>query len=107
MGSVLTAWPVIVFGAPLAIIGLLICVVGLMRARTLFLVTGSLALAPSALYLGAHSALRLLLLLPLLPLLAAVALHRDQRLVASLLLIPNLVAVLWIVVMTLLHLRVV
>jgi hypothetical protein len=100
MGSMMTAWPVIVFGAPGAIIGLALCVTGLVRSQPLFLLVGSLTLAPSALFLGSHPGFGVLFLLPLLPLVAAYALSRSNRFAAGLLLMPNAVAVLWLSAIT-------
>lgn len=100
----MAAWPVVVFGAPFAIIGLLVCVVGLFLKRPWFLVAGGLAFLPSSLFLGGHPGFRILLLLPLLPLLAAFTLHRGRQIVASLLLVPNAAAVLWLSVTTLVNL---
>ncbi len=97
----MTAWPVFVFGAPGAIIGLALCVLGLVRSQPLFLVLGSLTLAPSALYLGGLPGLRVLFLLPILPLVAAFALKHSSRFVAGLLLIPNVAAVFWLSAITL------
>jgi hypothetical protein len=96
----MAAWPVLIFGAPGAIIGLLMCVVGLILKQPWLLAVGGLALLPSSLYLGGHPSMGVLLLLPLLPLLAAFTLHRGHRVVASLILVPNAAAALWLSIVT-------
>ena len=95
------AWSVLVFGAPGALLGLGLCAAGLLRKEPWWLVAGGLALAPSSLYLGGHPGLQVLLLLPLLPLLAALILHRGRQLAAGLLLIPNAGAAAWLILATL------
>ena len=98
------AWPVLVFGAPLSIAGLAVCVVGLLLKRPWLLVVGGIALVPSSLYLGGHPGFGILWLLPLLPLLAAMALQRGHVSVACFVLVPNAATVVWLSTTTLLNL---
>ena len=100
----MSAWPVVVFGVPMAIAGLLVCVLGVFLKRPWLLVLGGLSFVPSSFYIGGHPGVGFFLLLPLLPPLAAFALHQGRRFWASLLLVPNAVAVLWLSVTTLLNL---
>jgi len=100
----MAAWPVVVFGAPLAVIGLFLCVTGLLLKRPSLLVVGGFVFLPSSLYLGGHPGFWFSLLLPLLPMLAAFMLHRGRQVVAGLLLVPNAAAALWLSVTTLVNL---
>jgi hypothetical protein len=68
------------------------------------MVAGGLVLVPSSVYLGGQPGLGVLLLLPLLPLVAAFALSRGRRLIAGLLILPNAVVVAWMCVATIMNL---
>jgi hypothetical protein len=100
----MSAWPFFVFGAPIAIAGLLACVLGLLLKRPWLLLLGGLSFVPSSFYIGGHPGVGFLLLLPLLPSLAALALHQGRPFWAGLLLVPNALAVLWLSVTTFLNL---
>lgn len=100
----MAAWPVVVFGAPSAVVGLVCCISGLFLKRPSLLVVGGLVLLPSSFYLGLHPGFWFSLFLPLLPMLAALTLNRGHRVVAGLLLVPNAAAVLWLSVTTLVNL---
>ena len=97
-------WPIVVFGAPLAIAGLLACSVGVMLKRPWLLLIGALFFVPSSYYIGGHPGVGFLMLLPLLPPLAALVLHQGRPLWAALLLVPNSVAVIWLSLTTLINL---
>jgi hypothetical protein len=94
------AWPVLVFGAPTALLALLACVLGVIFERPWLLVTGGISFVPSSYALGGQPGLEVLFLLPLLPIAAAVALYRDLRLLACLLMLPNVVAVVFLTTLT-------
>jgi len=98
------AWPALVFGAPIAIFGLAVCVIGLCLKRPWLVAVGGLAFLPSSLYLAGHPGMGILLFLPLLPLLAAVTLHRGHNVVASVFLLPNAAAVFWLSAVAVLNL---
>jgi len=102
MDSFLGAWPVVVFGAPGALVGLAACLFGLLTRRPWWLVAGGVLLLPSSVYLGAATyRLRMILwLLPLLPLLAAFMMRRNRPGVATLLVLPNAAVVMWLCVAT-------
>jgi hypothetical protein len=94
----------LVFGAPGAVLALLVCVAGLLVRQPWLLLAGALGCVPSSFYLGGHPGAGYLWLLPLLPCVAAVALHRQRPLLAALLLVPNAAAAIWLSVFTALNL---
>ena len=98
----LSWWPVLVFGAPGAILALVVSGIGVAVSRPSLLVVGALVACPSALYLGAHpGAWPTMIILPLAPLLSAIALHNEKRLLAIALLFPNALAVIYLTAISL------
>ena len=89
----LSWWPFLVFGAPGAVLALVVSGIGVTVSRPSLLVLGHLLAWPSALYLGAHpGAWPAMVILPLTPLLSAIALYNKKRLLAIVLLLPNTLA---------------
>ena len=89
--SILSAWPVIVFGAPGALLGLAVCVAGALRRSPALLVAGGIVLAPSSFYLGGH--FWPLFGLPVFPWVAALWVRRLGRIRTLLFLVPNVTVV--------------
>lgn len=98
------AWPILVFGAPSAMLGLLACAVGVIFRQPWLLVVGGITLFPSSYYLGGHPGMEILLFLPVLPMVAALALQNDRRLLACFLMLPNAAAVLFLTFTTVVNL---
>lgn len=96
-GDPMTAWPIVVFGFPGAIVSVAVSALGVAYLRAEFLFLGAALAVPSALYLAGHPGMWLLLfMLPGLPFVAAVAVMFKRRLLAASLLVPNAAAALWL-----------
>ena len=94
----LNFWPMLVFGAPSAVVGLGLCLTGALLRSRLLLVAGALVVTPSSLYLGAL--FLPLFALPVFPLLAALTIEKWGRRTV-LLLTPNAAATAFLTVVTL------
>ena len=93
-------WPLVVFGFPAALLSVGFSTLGVGYKRPVFLFLGAALALPSALYLGGHSGMWPALLVPALPLLAALAVVRELQWVAATLLVPNVAVALWLTGLT-------
>jgi hypothetical protein len=89
-------WPALVFGWPGPILAVIFCVVGIVRAKVAWMIAAAVVLMPLSLYLGMNPRVQWGVALPVLPLIAAVAISRGSKPIAwlSLLLLTGMI--LWL-----------
>ena len=94
------------FGFPAAILSLLISAIGVLKEKVWLIVAGAALFMPFSYYLsGAPGSAGLPLLLPGFQVGSAIAVREKSRLWAWLLLLPPLLAILWVLVVVLLSAR--
>lgn len=104
--GLLSLWPVLVFGAPGAVLALVTCGLGVALSRPSLLILGAVLASPSALYLGAFpGAWPVMVILPVTPILSAIALHNRKRPLATALLLPNALVATYLTAITTWNLR--
>jgi hypothetical protein len=89
-------WPALVFGWPGPILAVIFCVVGIVRAKVAWLIAAALVLLPFSLYLGLNPRAQWGVALPVLPLVAAVAISRGSKPMAWLSLLLLTGTILWL-----------
>ena len=87
----------IIFGFPAVALSLLASVVGILKEKVWLVVVGAILLIPFSYYLsGAPGSAGLPILLPGFQVGSAIAVRQKKRLWAWLLLLPSLLAILWV-----------
>jgi hypothetical protein len=90
----------LVFGAPAALVAMVLCVVGIVAHRFRLLVLGGIVFLPPVAYLAAGEGFAWVGLVSILPFIAAYMVSRSRALAAWAILLPNLVVAVLLCVMT-------
>ena len=90
-------WPALVFGWPAVIATFALCVAGIVRKRSGFLLAAAIIVLPFSAYLAATPRFRWIgLLIPLSIAIAALAIKRDRVVIAWIFLVPFVAISSWV-----------